>query len=106
MFSAVELDRCSCIREFVSRGASVNVKDRSGMTLLMLAACLQHSIAALVSAGADLNCTDNSGRTLYDFCRNKSEIARVVDEALHGKVPEIVKPSGMFAIPLNSLWPS
>ncbi len=80
-----ENDYCDpepAVKFLADRGADVNIKDKEGITPLMLAcdeAMDADAIETLLKAGADANAKDNAGRTVADHCKKYSAIVEILN---------------------------
>jgi ankyrin repeat protein len=62
------------VRAILNTVTDINIKDNSGMTLLMWAAWKNPNlevIKAIIDAGADVSAKDNSGNTALDFAKRE-----------------------------------
>ena len=86
-----------CIRDSISHGADVNVREKYGETPLMYASFMGHAkvVEALLDAGADkeLKATsgDWEGKTALDLARsqNKGDVVAILELSAAGAKPKL-----------------
>jgi uncharacterized protein len=70
LFKSVQEDSLEEVKEALQEGLDVNVKDKDGMTVLMVAAEYNEDpeiIERLLRAGADITAADQNGKSAWDY---------------------------------------
>lgn len=94
LYFAMERNDVAMVRELVSRGADVNLKNVRGMTALMIASgsSAPEVVKFLLDAGADVNLRDDDGKTALNIAEDSEKFYGVTEE--REEIIRMLKQSG------------
>jgi ankyrin repeat protein len=100
LMTAIETGKVAFVQKMLDKGADVNAKSNTDLTVLMLAAGKGHKdvVDFLLKKGADINATDNRGKTALMYAVIESNTAIVQTLLNHGADVNAKDSDGVTAL--------